>query len=623
MDYSVLESFLKGYGFHLRDHNDDEKFKDHLSELYLNYKRSKVNDRTILERVAYYCDGIKSEKGLKAKISFNKAMGIVRGWNNNYYDRQLYLFGMTNVELADLEKNGLFKNKNKLIKIIKEDPLKAYQISISRAQSICNIMGREVNSQQEQYGMACRYIWNKASSSRVVSLSKEEFNIYNKISLDVFTYEWGVTELYSRIYLDEILELEIWLATRITEIFKYESDSLIKDSDLIEESCKLLKMSEEQTKGIHLSLSSKISIITGEAGSGKSTMIRALTYIIIQFGKTVSLLAPTGFAVDRIRERLSIFDNGKELRKHIKTIDLFRVTNKQKYDWIIIDESSMMSYDLAIGLLSKIDNETSIIFVGDNNQLSPVGLGNFFDEMIKTKTIPKIVLTENFRSGKNDGALLTARSIVDCTFESFETNFPSLLVREGEIEMVKEVIINCKDKLGIQKENISILSPFIANIEPINNIFSTVYNTGGSIVGKRVMMTRNFNKKDISIMNGEQGIVKEETSQFITVNFKGEEYEFLNRRKKDKLCSADLVISYCRTIHKAQGDESPVIIVYIPKTNNFNFCNKSLIYTALTRYKNLVVLVGDKRTMNIAAKTPRPYDGSQLSSTLYSSRFLG
>lgn len=124
-------------------------------------------------------------------------------------------------------------------------------------------------------------------------------------------------------------------------------------------------------------------------------------------------------------------------------------------------------------------------------------------------------------------------------------------------------------------------------------------------------------------MNGEQGIVKEETSQFITVNFKGEEYEFLNRRKKDKLCSADLVISYCRTIHKAQGDESPVIIVYIPKTNNFNFCNKSLIYTALTRYKNLVVLVGDKRTMNIAAKTPRPYDGSQLSSTLYSSRFLG
>lgn len=623
--YGNTFNFLKSNKLELKNCKNEEEFRELLSSISIQYTKKKIGDMGVMDMINLYCTGLDRGSKVKTKISSRRCSSLLFSWKKDYDNRQLKLFGITDDEIEKLDMCDLFKSKQKLIRVIIDDPIRAYEISIDRAKKICDIMGRKTNNQQEQYGMACRYIWNKAKNSRMVSVRREELDIYNKVSVDALGTGWRLTEVCGRFYMTDILELEILIATRISELFKAENVSQITNTEKIDMYCNDLGMSVRQTEGIKLVVSQKVSVISGEAGSGKSTMLRALVGIIRSSSKSVCLLAPTGIAVDRIRERLQIFGQEKysSLKDHIQTVDLFRVANTETYDWVIVDESSMLSYDLVSSLLCKIPNTSSVVFIGDNNQLPPIGIGNFFEQIVSFKGIPNVFLEENFRSlYTNDPALETARSIIKNEFTQFKSQ-GNISVIPGDLDTVKIALIKAKEA-GRDKKDISVLSPYKDCIPQINDIFCEVFGiTGSGMTGKRVMMTKNFNKKKTNIMNGEQGIVIGEDRDSLKVEFKGAEYTFLRRYKKDFLCASDLAVSYCRTIHKAQGDECPLIIIYFRKTSNFSFCNKSLMYTAMTRQKERVMIIGDIGSMNSAARSNRPYDGSQLADMLRSERFLG
>ena len=425
-------------------------------------------------------------------------------------------------------------------------------------------------------------------------------------------------------YLKEMYESECLIVRRF-KMLSHEKD--ISDKNLDEkikeiESLLNITYNEEQLQAIKESYLKKFLIITGGPGTGKTTIMKAITELYRQMNKLgyselqekMALLAPTGRAAKRMTETTLLRASTiHRFLKWQKETNKFQINeyNKSKVEFVIIDESSMIDTYLMASLLKGISANCKIILVGDDHQLPSVGPGQVLHDLIKSNELPVVELTELYRQGKDSNILTLAYDIrkgfVD---ESVFNVGDDLTFIESDKEDVVNNILEIADTYkDLSYKEFQILCPMyktIAGIDEINNQIQKRFNpkskTKKEIVtadvtfreGDKVIQLTNM--PDENVYNGDIGIIQEiktNPKKEITIDFDG------NIVKYTPSNFSNFRLAYAISIHKAQGSEFEVVI--IPIIRNFNkMLYQKLIYTGVTRSKKRLYLLGEMSALKLA-----------------------
>jgi exodeoxyribonuclease V alpha subunit len=370
-------------------------------------------------------------------------------------------------------------------------------------------------------------------------------------------------------------------------------------------------------------LQHKVSVITGGPGTGKSTILKALLLILEQKGIVAKLAAPTGRAAKRLSEASS--REAKTIHRLLEydaSIRNFKRNrgNPLKADLVIIDESSMMDITLANSLLKAIAENSSLVLVGDVDQLPSVGPGNVLRDIIASGRIPVTRLQTVFRQGPGSLISLNASRINNGEFLDLLPDYEGdkdfyCIFRDTPEEIEKEIISLCTGRLKARYgfdsiRDIQILTPMRKGIIGTENLNSRLQETlnpnaasqgvhrGRLLVGDKVMQIRNNYDKEV--FNGDLGIVmsRDSEEESLLINFEDREVLY------ETADLAEIILAYAITVHKSQGSEFSCVIIPL-HTTHYPLLQRNLIYTAVTRGKNLVILVGSKKAISIAIQNSR------------------
>ena len=377
-----------------------------------------------------------------------------------------------------------------------------------------------------------------------------------------------------------------------------------------------IELAQEQQAGVEAGISEKVHIITGGPGTGKTTITQAILTITQKITDKIILAAPTGRAAKRLgqitfKKAYTIhgllefdFATGKFKRDE---------TNRLHADLIIVDEASMIDTQLMFHLLRAIQHRTRILFIGDIDQLPSIGPGYVLKDLIASETLGVTRLKEIFRQAKGSKIIVNAHKInhgeipilTNLAWSDFQ------FFEEEDIEKIHAKILQLvsTDIPGTWKfdpiRSTQVLSPMkkgMIGIENLNHSLQQILNPsktpffrGGRRfhVKDKVMQTRN--NYDKNVYNGDVGIIHsiDTTEQAMGIEFDGKllEYDFSELD--------EIVLAYAVSVHKYQGSECPCIVMPV-HTCHFKLLYRNLLYTAVTRGKKKVLIVGSKKAMAIA-----------------------
>ena len=374
-------------------------------------------------------------------------------------------------------------------------------------------------------------------------------------------------------------------------------------------------LANQQATALVRSLKSKFSIITGGPGVGKTTIIRALVDIYKARKLRVVLAAPTGRAAKRMTESV-----GADAQTIHRLLKWNPVTNRFTYDAdeqydadvFIFDETSMIDVKLAADLLAAIPSGASVVWVGDTDQLPSVGAGSVLGDLIRSGAVPSTRLDRIFRQDSSGLIVVNAHHVnagEPLETRPGDTDFYFMRCEDPE-QCVKRTIefmtTRIPRKFGMDPlQDVQVLVPMRRNLlgtENLNFELQKALNPSGDAVtrggtvfraGDRVMQLRNNYDKDV--YNGDVGFVKSvmPSERKIVVTFDGRPVTY------EPGDLDELVLAYATTIHKSQGSEYPAVIV-IMHTQHYVMLQRNLLYTAITRGKKLVLLIGVPYAINQA-----------------------
>ncbi len=393
----------------------------------------------------------------------------------------------------------------------------------------------------------------------------------------------------------------------------------------------LIELTPEQKEVVEDVMNHRIAIITGGPGTGKTTLIRAITANFKATGKKVILSAPTG----RASRRLSEITGEKAFTIHRllgftaadDAFDKFTCgrnrDNPLEADVIIVDEASMVDTQLMHFLCEAVPLSARFVLVGDVFQLPSVGPGNVLRDMIKSEKIPTFFLETIFRQAQKSEIVLNAHRVLkgetpvyasfedsdDTEFFFIEQNDPGKIPETVET-LCKQII---PERFSFHPvHDIQVMTPMhkgIGGTINLNQILQGSLNpTGQQIevlgntfrVGDKVIhLKNNYNKE---VFNGDIGIISiiNRVKKKLSVEFDGRpvEYEFAE--------ADELSLAYAISVHKSQGSEYPAVVIAL-MTQHYPLLQRNLIYTAITRAKKLVVLTGDPKALRIAISRDEPW----------------
>jgi exodeoxyribonuclease V alpha subunit len=385
-----------------------------------------------------------------------------------------------------------------------------------------------------------------------------------------------------------------------------------------------IALADNQKEAIRTVISSKVTIITGGPGTGKTTLLGSVLKILLAKQLTIKLAAPTGRAAKRLSETTKL--NAVTIHRLLKydpasNSFTYNPDKPLNCDLLIIDESSMVDTQLMYNLLRALPNNAGLILVGDIDQLPSVGPGQILKDAIESRALPAIRLTKIFRQGENSQIITNAHlvnkgyfpkvdnKLKDTDFFFIESNTPEEIIN-NTLKLVKNAIPRRFNLNPIR--DIQVLSPMqrgscgcrSLNIELQKTLTPLPSSQGLERFGQRfsqgdkvMQMVNNYDK---DVYNGDIGFIKRIDTQEheIAISFDGKSvvYSF------DEL--DELSIAYAVTIHKSQGSEYPAVIIPI-STQHFPMLQKNLLYTAITRGKRFVFLVGQKKAVAIAVKNDK------------------
>lgn len=378
-----------------------------------------------------------------------------------------------------------------------------------------------------------------------------------------------------------------------------------------------IELADQQREAIRRAATSNVLVVTGGPGVGKTTLVRGILEIFQAKGLRCSLAAPTGRAARRLRE-----STGQPASTLHRLLEYERrgpkrnPDNPLEHDLLVIDEVSMVDIFLMESLVRALPDRAALILVGDADQLPSVGPGAVLGDIIASKAIPVVHLTQIFRQAETSGIVRAAYRVHDGSlpesspaeplgdFYTIEVDDPAV-VQERLVTLVRDRI---PARFGLDPlADVQVLAPMNRGdlgVRRLNALLQNVLNEPGDEpqvsrfgvafrVGDKVMQTVNNYDKDV--FNGDIGRIRriDLEEQTVSVDFDGVSvrYEF------DEL--DELSLAYALTIHKSQGSEYPAVVIPL-HTQHYLLLRRNLLYTAITRGRKLVVIVGSRKALEMA-----------------------
>jgi exodeoxyribonuclease V alpha subunit len=381
-----------------------------------------------------------------------------------------------------------------------------------------------------------------------------------------------------------------------------------------------LKLADTQRDAIRQAARQKVLVVTGGPGVGKTTIVRGILEIFTAKKLACGLAAPTGRAAKRLAET-----TGREARTIHRLLDFEPGTGQFKrnsdrpldLDLLVVDEASMIDIVMLSHLLRALPPRTCLVMVGDADQLPSVGPGSVLADVIASKVVPVVRLTEIFRqaeqswivraahrvnhgqlpdsapAGQGDFYLVeadTPDAILDLMITSLRDRIPA---RFGFDPMRDVQVLTPMNRMELGTRNLNVRLQQVLN--PAGGEHGVQRYGWTFHLGDKVLQTVNDYSKEV--FNGDIGRVKDidDVDQEITIEFDGRPvvYDF------DEL--DELALAYALTIHKAQGSEYPAVVIPL-HTQHYVMLQRNLIYTGITRGKKLVVLIGNRKALSLAVE---------------------
>ena len=561
--------------------------------------------------------------------------GLLKAWKEQREIRQVMLFLQSHDVGAGYAVKIWKQYGPAAVSVIQENPYRLARdirgFGFQTADRIAGKLGVEKDSEARILS-GIRHVLNAAADEEGhVYLPKEELVAVSSETLQLAvgqispcletlqqTEEVVVEE--DRVYLPALYYAEQGAATRLhqlSRIQKIETGDVDREIRRIEEADKI-RFARLQRVALQMALSRSLLVITGGPGTGKTTTVAGVIQLFEARGKRIALAAPTGRAARRMFEatgraaktihRLLQFSPRK--RRFEKDFD-----HPLELDALIVDEISMVDVFLMHSLLQAVPLSATLVLVGDVDQLPSVGPGNVLRDAIASGMVETVGLNEIFRQAETSRIVRNAHAINVGTFPEIQNSRGSdfFFIEEEAPGQVAETICDlCERRLpgtyGIDPmDDIQVLSPMRrgeTGAESLNRALQQTLNPGGGElqrgagrirVGDKVMQVRNNYDKDV--FNGDIGRIQ-------SIDLSGEvvSVSFFDRVARYDFSELDEIeLAYAITVHKSQGSEYRTVILPLT-TQHYVMLQRNLLYTAITRAKELVVIVGTKRALGIALR---------------------
>ena len=373
---------------------------------------------------------------------------------------------------------------------------------------------------------------------------------------------------------------------------------------------------EVQQAAIQQALDSKVMVLTGGPGTGKTTTTQGIIAAFKARQMSILLAAPTGRAAKRMTEATGMEAKTIHRLLEYNPMDGYKRNdeNPLEGDALIVDECSMIDILLFYNLMKAIPSNMRLILVGDIDQLPSVGAGNVLRDIIDSQQIPVVRLTRIFRQAQSSRIVMNAHAINAGQFPNIKNGLDSdffFINQEDADEMVKLIIGLVRERLpkkyGYPPKEIQVLTPMQRGTVGAGNLNIELQNalnpTGPSLArggytfrqGDKVMQIRN--NYDKNVFNGDIGYITavDTNERTLTVTFDSRLVEY------DITELDEIVLAYAVTIHKSQGSEFPVVVMPVTM-KHFVMLQRNLIYTGITRAKKICVLVGTTKALAYAIK---------------------
>ena len=570
---------------------------------------------------------------IEEKTSKKITETLLEGWNLDYENSGFEIL-FSEIGFSYTQKKFVRDEfGNKFFSDVHKDPYMLLQriprLSFDKIESIISIFGIEVSLDQKIVA-ATRHALMQSEVERGNTCGPLDRVLLRTQEITKNDFETIQTAITSHEHLFNYFKVQDKEFLETIEAYQRDNDIaqqifLIKDNFKPIEGKKFSAnknatnpLSEEQVQAIQNSLEAGVSIITGGPGTGKTRIIEGLAQVLVNgFRKTIRICAPTGRAAKRIAENQAL-KKFQPSTIHMLKAMIDSSAKDIEFDTLIVDESSMIDINLFNDLVKMLPLGSQLILIGDVDQLPPVGAGQPFLDLIRSKKIVVSRLSKQFRQGSDSVIPKVARAINKGELIEFSSDFSSSGFSFVEVDkgQVVEKIIEVVDfftgnKNGsIDFEKTQILSPmrrYSSGLINLNSIMQKKYNPNGEKVfskmegekeiqfcaGDKVICTQN--DYDIDVRNGDIGYVVNKVGKNIRVEFDGEMKLFHN----NKIDYLDL--AYAITVHKSQGSEYPNVVMPIVDDHRIMLTRK-LIYTAITRGKQNVCLIGSKRVLREALK---------------------
>ena len=599
--------------------------------LYISDYTSGIGPKYAARIVAYFgADSIEvmdknPERLIEVRGIGKKTLSkIKKSWAQQNEVRDLSLFLLPYGISGSVARRIYRKYKETSIPIIRENPYRLADevsgVGFLTADKLAMGMGVDENSYIRLRSGAL-YLMHEITNSghvyatreQIVDRAMELLNV-DEVRLqatldDMVTTKEIVKEGEDALYLKPLYYAEKGIAGNLKRLLD-ASDSLTVDIESVQTETGVV-YDDAQVDAIRLAMNSKVMVLTGGPGTGKTTVTKGIIAALEENGLDIQLAAPTGRASKRMEEA-----TGMESRTIHRLLESSKdggfarnAENPIDGDVLIVDESSMIDTVLMNALLRAIPTNMRLILAGDVDQLPSVGPGTVLRDIIDSGAVPVIRLTKIFRQAQGSNIITNCHRVNngECPEFKYGKDSDFFFVRDDNAEHIAQQVVELVKKrlptaYSVSPTDIQVLAPqktSAIGTHALNAALQAALNAiGPSIVcgdytfregDKVIQMANNYDKE---VFNGDVGLVKSVNApdREITVDFEGREVEYADTDLNE------LALAYAVTIHKSQGSEYPIVIIPL-HTTNYGMLERHLVYTGFSRAKRLLVVIGSRRAM--------------------------
>lgn len=577
------------------------------------------------------------------------ASQLANAWAENF-ERRRVLISLLNLGMTPKMAERIFETYGaRSVKVIRSNPYiladEVEGIGFVRADAMARTMGIELDD-PNRLRAALNHTLKRMLSSGHVYLPREELVaqtvrlmgvsdselvdrlLEGELVSETLMADENILDKDLAVYLPAYYDAEVRVALALKNLIETPFERHYKATDDPQSFSSRVRhtvdmptvnLSKDQLEAVEMALNNKVAIMTGGPGTGKTSALRALIEKLEDEDLRFLLVSPTGRAAKRLSEATgySAFTIHRALGFTIDQTYFHDEVNPLPIDVLIIDEASMLDIDLFHYVLDALKPTSRLFIVGDVDQLPSVGPGNVLGDLIASGLIPVKRLTNIFRQGEGSGIIRNAHRINqgeelefnrDQDFFFFDAQEPA-----AAAELIVDIVKNrLPAKFGFDPyTDVQVLSPMYRHevgVTALNRALQVALNSGfapqvnadGLILKlyDKVIQTRN--NYELEVYNGDIGVISHIEMELgeVTVQFEGHEVTYERR------FLGELQHAYCISTHRSQGSEYPVVVMPV-MTQHYAMLQRNLLYTAVTRARSMVVLVGMRRAVQVAIQNNR------------------